>query len=203
MIPALPATPEGVVIRSFTPGETLRLTWTVGWRQTLDAIGGYPMLIKDGEIVQHGCTTDLCYRNPRTAVGVTRTGTVLMVVVDGRRAGWSVGMTMLQLARLMKHFGAVSALSLDGGGSSTMWVRGKIINRPSDPTGERKVSSALLVLPGSDPEEPFSLRTSSARRTAPTIPYRGGRQPASATWQMIRDDPGSTGGLLDELRRTP
>jgi dipeptidyl aminopeptidase/acylaminoacyl peptidase len=202
VISALPSTAEGVVIRSLTPGETLRLTWSVGWRQTLDAIGGYPMLIKDGEIVQHDCTTDFCYRNPRTAVGVTTTGTVLMVVVDGRRAGWSVGMTMLQLARLMKHLGAVSALSLDGGGSSTMWVRGKVINRPSDPTGERKVSSALLVLPNPDPEEQSSLRTAAHRRTtAPTIPYGGGGGRGAETWRLIRGDPASTGGLLDTLSR--
>jgi exopolysaccharide biosynthesis protein len=86
-------------------------------------------------------------RNPRTLAGVTATGRVLLVTVDGRRPGHSVGVTLPEAAGLMRSLGARDALNFDGGGSTTMVVRGRVVNRPSDPGGERPVSSGLLVLP--------------------------------------------------------
>jgi exopolysaccharide biosynthesis protein len=78
-------------------------------------------------------------RHPRTAAGVSRDGrTLLLIVVDGRRPGWSVGATLPELARMMLDAGAWGAVNLDGGGSSAMWHRepsaatGRILNRPSD-----------------------------------------------------------------------
>ena len=66
--------------------------------------------------------------------------------------GFSVGMTLPELAALMRRLGAADALNVDGGGSSTMVVGGRVLNRPSDATGERAVANAIAVLgpaPGS------------------------------------------------------
>jgi exopolysaccharide biosynthesis protein len=78
-------------------------------------------------------------------------GRILLVVVDGRQPTHSLGMTMLELAMELKRLGAVEAMNLDGGGSSTMVVGGSVINLPSDETGERAVASALVVLPPQSP----------------------------------------------------
>jgi hypothetical protein len=86
-------------------------------------------------------------RNPRTLAGVRPDGMLLLVTVDGERPGWSVGMTLTEAARLMRSLGATDALNLDGGGSSTMIVRGEVVNRPSDRVGERPVSNGLFVMP--------------------------------------------------------
>ena len=86
-------------------------------------------------------------RHPRTLAGLRSDGTLLLVAVDGRRAGWSAGVTLPEAARVMRALGARDALNLDGGGSTAMTVRGRVISRPSDPTGERPVSDALVVLP--------------------------------------------------------
>lgn len=86
-------------------------------------------------------------RHPRTAIGVDGDGRILLVTVDGRQPGWSEGMTLVELTALMSGLGCRDALNLDGGGSTTMVVRGQVVNRASDPTGERPVSDALLVFP--------------------------------------------------------
>jgi Phosphodiester glycosidase len=90
-------------------------------------------------------------RNPRTLAGVRADGTLLLVTVDGRAPGWSVGMTLREAARLMRSLGALDALNLDGGGSTAMTVRGELVNRPSDRVGgrpvERRVSNGLFVMP--------------------------------------------------------
>jgi Phosphodiester glycosidase len=86
-------------------------------------------------------------RNPRTLAGVRADGTLLLVTVDGRRPGWSAGMTLREAAGLMRSLGARDALNLGGGGSSTMTIRGKVVNRPSDRVGERPVSNGLFVMP--------------------------------------------------------
>jgi Phosphodiester glycosidase len=86
-------------------------------------------------------------RNPRTLAGVRRDGRVLLVTIDGRRSGWSAGATLSEAARVMRSLGARDALNLDGGGSTTMAVRGEVVNVPSDPAGERPVSNGLFVVP--------------------------------------------------------
>ena len=63
----------------------------------------------------------------------------------------------------MKSLGAVNAVNLDGGGSATMWIKGLgVVNHPTDSTGERPVSNALVVLPGADLREPAPLRPRAA-----------------------------------------
>ena len=85
-------------------------------------------------------------RAPRTAVGILRDGSYMLVTIDGHRPGYSVGATLTELGNTMKGLGVVEAMNLDGGGSTTMWVKGRVANRPSDGF-ERSVSNALLVLP--------------------------------------------------------
>jgi hypothetical protein len=85
--------------------------------------------------------------NPRTLAGVRTDGKVLLVTVDGRRRGWSSGVSLVDAARLMRSLGAREALNLDGGGSSAMTVGRRVVSRPSDRSGERPVSDGLFVLP--------------------------------------------------------
>lgn len=180
-------------LSDLAPGETLTLSWTYGWKGVLDSIGGAPIIIDDGVITTSKCPTYLCKIHPRTAVGTTADGHVLIVVVDGRMRK-SAGMTMLQLARTMKDLGCVEALNLDGGGSSEMWIQGEIVNKPSDGR-ERRVSSALLVLPGLDPSEPLGPQVRTLERDGQWDDGSTAKQRREA-WRAALNDPGSTGGLL-------
>lgn len=126
----------------------VRLVLSPEWGDVPDAIGGGPALVRAGKpIFRAGelFTSDQLARNPRTGVGQLRDGRILLVVVDGRRPGYSVGMTSFELAQAMVRLGAQTASGLDAGGSSTMAFDGRLLNRPSDPTGERPVSEGLFV----------------------------------------------------------
>lgn len=118
-------------------------------------VGGLPHLLADGarvgDLEVESRPSFAAARHPRTAIGYERLdgGRVWIVVVDGRREGYSVGMTLPELAELFEALGAREALNLDGGGSTAMVVDGRIVNRPSDLTGERAVANALLLV--SDP----------------------------------------------------
>lgn len=103
--------------------------------------GGNLVLLRDGQIPFAASPEDP--RHPRTAIGYNGER-ILIATVDGRQAGWSVGMTYHELARLMQRLGCTDALNLDGGGSTTAWVRGQVVNRPSD-GAERRIANALLV----------------------------------------------------------
>ncbi len=84
-------------------------------------------------------------RHPRTGVGIRPDGTLLFVTVDGRQPLKSVGMSLPELTDLFVELGAVSAINLDGGGSTAMVVRDRVVNSPSDPTGERPSADAILI----------------------------------------------------------
>jgi hypothetical protein len=84
-------------------------------------------------------------RMPRTGIGFDAAKkTLIVAVVDGYQAGYSRGIRQDDFAALLHSFGADSAMELDGGGSSTMWLEGKVVNRPPDAEGERYVANALL-----------------------------------------------------------
>jgi len=113
------------------------------------AIGGGPQIVRDGKVaitgVEERFQADvLIGRAPRSALGVTRDGQLLLVVVDGRSNGRSVGATLGELAELMIRLGAESAMNLDGGGSSTLVLNGIVLNQPSGGE-ERLIASAILV----------------------------------------------------------
>ena len=86
-------------------------------------------------------------RHPRSVIGVDGGGAIWLVAVDGRRPAHSVGMTFVELQRLAAALDLRDALNLDGGGSTTLVLNGVILNRPTDLTGPRAVSDAILVLP--------------------------------------------------------
>jgi hypothetical protein len=128
---------------------TIRLIFQPGWETVSDAIGGGPVLVKDGRPVFRAnewfTTAQLVPRSPRTAVGQLADGRILLVAVDGRQSGYSVGMTNFEMAQALVRLGAVEAMGLDGGGSTTLAFDGTVLNRPSDGR-ERPVATALMLL---------------------------------------------------------
>jgi exopolysaccharide biosynthesis protein len=113
-------------------------------------IGAGPVLLRSGRALNGKDREDFAEdfrlnRHPRTAIGTLKDGRVVLVTVDGRQPKVSVGMTIAELSALMLELGSVDALNLDGGGSTTMVIKGRVVNNPSDATGERPVSDALLV----------------------------------------------------------
>lgn len=84
-------------------------------------------------------------RQPRTLAGIDASGHLLLVTVDGRQPGVSEGFTLEEAARFLRSLGATEAMNLDGGGSTTMAVRGVLVNHPSDATGERAVGDFVTV----------------------------------------------------------
>ena len=120
------------------------------WLLAQDIVGGAGLLIRDGRDIEDWSIERFNQgfaenRHPRTMIGTAADNTIWLVTVDGRQPELSVGMTLGELRALARRLGLVNALNLDGGGSTTMWVQGQVVNRPSDPTGPRKVSDALLV----------------------------------------------------------
>jgi hypothetical protein len=114
-----------------------------------DIVAGVPQLIKNGKIKitweeEKSTKAFVETRHPRTAVAKLKDGKFLMITVDGR-SEISGGIGLQDLAEYLLSLGAVDAMNLDGGGSTTMFVDGKVVNHPSDKEGERKVSDALLV----------------------------------------------------------
>jgi exopolysaccharide biosynthesis protein len=120
-------------------------------RGKLDVVTGVPQLIKNGKIditwEQEKTTKSFVETaHPRTAVAKLKDGNLLLLTADGRTES-SGGLSLNDLASYLLELGAVDAMNLDGGGSTTMYVDGKVVNQPSDPTGERKVSDVLVVTP--------------------------------------------------------
>ena len=196
-------------ITALQEGQLVQLTWSVGWPGALDAIAGNPVLVADGRNVAYECPNPFCQKNPRTGIGVTRSGRILLVTVDGRQPRRSRGMTLWEFARFFRILGATEARNLDGGGSTTMVVNGSVINMPSDPGGQRAVSSSILIVPGSDSGEPPVLPhipTAGSSPLSPADPVDTRRPVASffgprAERDAAVRDAGSTGGLLDALSR--
>ena len=110
----------------------------------VQAVGGSTLLVADGRAVpQQRPLVNL--RHPRTAVGLTRDGWhLILLVVDGRRPGTAAGMTGDELAATLVGLGCHTAMNLDGGGSTTLVGRDGVINQPSDGR-ERSVADALGV----------------------------------------------------------
>lgn len=126
----------------------LKFTFENEWKGAYQIFTGGPRLLENGKIVVEKAIKDERFKgylldlNPRTAVGLTRDGKFLMVVVDGRSRS-SVGATFLGLAYIMSDLGAIEAMGLDGGNSSIMWINGGVANCPSG--SGRNVSNAIIV----------------------------------------------------------
>jgi Phosphodiester glycosidase len=145
-----------VRLRTQLRGERGRLPLGPG----LGILNGGPRLLRDGradvtaeaEGFDHPDDPGFYYafglrRNPRTMAGVTRDGRLLVVAVDGRAPEYSAGLSFEEEAAVMRALGAREAVNLDGGGSTTMTVRGNVVTRPSDATGERPIADAIVVRP--------------------------------------------------------
>ena len=127
----------------------VRLVLRPNWAAVVDAIGGGPVIVRDGQPVfqalEDFSSSQIYPRNPRTGVGQLADGRLVFVVVDGRQRGYSVGMTNFELAQMLVRLGAVTGTALDSGGSSTMAFNGNLLSRPSDPGGVRAVGDALTL----------------------------------------------------------
>ena len=160
-----PIPPNGAVLLSVgtqapklaaeaTPGTPLRiqLVLTPDWPSAgiADALGGGPVIVRNGKAVytagEDFLPSQLGPRDPRTGVGQRKDGRIVLVAVDGRRSGYSVGLTNFELAQALVRLGAVTGSALDAGGSTTMAFDGKLLNRPSDKGGERAVKEMLAVM---------------------------------------------------------
>jgi exopolysaccharide biosynthesis protein len=119
------------------------------WDQVEDIVSGGPLLLWKGTRLEEPEVESISNsfflaRHPRTAAGVRADGTLLFVTVDGRQPRESVGMSLPELTDLMVELGCVSAINLDGGGSTTMVIDGKIANRPSGGSARRNADAILL-----------------------------------------------------------
>lgn len=145
-------------VQAMVDGDTVRVLLTTLPRMPRGAaptliIGGWPRILRDGQNVAGDAATvegtisrNAEVRHPRTAVGYSRDGrTLWLYAVDGRSTA-SVGMTLVEMANELRRMGAWQAMNFDGGGSTTMVIDGTVVNTPSDPTGEREVGNALLVV---------------------------------------------------------
>ena len=150
-------------LRTLRPGVRVdviqRLTPVDGdageWSRANDIVGGAGLLARRGRYIDDWTTEVLNVgfaetRHPRTMIGVASDNAVWLVAVDGRQPAHSAGMTLRELQTLARRLGLTDALNLDGGGSTTMWVDGEVVNRPSDAAGPRKVSDVLLVFSGAE-----------------------------------------------------
>ncbi len=119
--------------------------------QIQEAVGGSVYLVKDGKSVVTSAADYYNSRHSRTCVGITAEGKVVMMVLDGRQEPFSAGGSAEELAQIMLDAGCVTAINLDGGGSTTFVAKQEgsntltVVNRPSDGY-ERSVSSSLMVV---------------------------------------------------------
>lgn len=114
-----------------------------------DALAAGPVLVRRGRIAVSGDEevffgSSIPEVHPRTAAGYTAQGELILLVVDGRQPS-SRGVDLRELAAIMKELGCVEAVNLDGGGSSTLVVNGRLVNRPAGGSYQREVLSAITV----------------------------------------------------------
>jgi exopolysaccharide biosynthesis protein len=134
-------------VEIFPRAEPLRepQPWMTG------AVSGWPAVVADCAPVHALPGSDSFTRapHPRTAVGLSQDGRrLVLLVADGRRED-APGLTLPELAELMAWYGACTAVNLDGGGSSALWLGDRIVNRPSDGV-ERRVANHLGVVIGEE-----------------------------------------------------
>lgn len=116
------------------------------WKNVKHIISGGPYLVKDNEVYVDMTAQKLGAiggRNPRSAIGYTVDNNLILVAVDGRE-GSSIGLTLTELANFMKSIGCINAMNLDGGGSTVMYVNGKVVNSPAQ-QGGIPLSNAIVL----------------------------------------------------------
>ena len=154
-------------LRALVPGETVTVRFSTPdpqWNDVTESIGAYYLLVENG-VAKEGFEVSAA---PRTAVGMKANGDVIFYTLDGRQNTVSMGASLGVLAKRMAELGCVTALCLDGGGSTTAVAAlpdsgsSKLLNSPSDKT-QRQVSNHLLLLaPGGATSEPQGVYLSAA-----------------------------------------
>jgi hypothetical protein len=164
VVPDVPATipPDGAVLVARGPGAvaalkaeapvgqtvTFRPVLKPDWTGVPDAIGGGPVIVRNGKGVFRAneiFTTDqLLARTPRSAIGQLKDGRLVLVTVDGGKPGFSTGMSNFDLAQAMVQLGAVNAMALGSGDATAMAFQGQLLSTPSNPAGEQPTADALL-----------------------------------------------------------
>jgi hypothetical protein len=147
---------RAALLAAFKPGDRVTLSTRLipasgdpRWENVRHVIGGGPRLLANG-LFAGGEGFRQAFadrRHPRTAIGRLPDGRIVLAVIGGRQPYHSLGMTLGELAGMLRVLGVTDAMNLDGGGSTTLVVRGVVINLPSDELGERAVSDVLLVMP--------------------------------------------------------
>ena len=144
------------ILKQLKTGDRVQTVWDIVSKNNAypayrieDAVAGVPLLIRDGKIditwkEEEASKSFVETRHPRTAVANLKDGKFLMLTADGRSEA-SAGIDLYDLADFLLELGAVDALNLDGGGSTTMVLDDKVVNHPSDKGGERKIGDALIV----------------------------------------------------------
>lgn len=131
-------TKSGVLVAgSYTPKEMREMNVAEG------VTFGPPLIINGKKLITEG---DGGWGiAPRTAIGQRKDGTILLLVIDGRQPGYSIGATLLDVQNILHEQGAYVAANLDGGSSTTLFYNGKVVNRPCDMLGERMIPTAFIV----------------------------------------------------------
>lgn len=142
------------------------------------SIGGSPILVRQGRRwVGDDGSGFVNGRHPRTIVGWTAAGDVLLVTVDGRQPGYSGGMTLPEAAELMLGLGAEEAINLDGGGSTTFVADGHVANQPSDRLVRRDGTERIVHVPGAGDtvvasvQRPVAVGLAIVRRSEPAASH--------------------------------
>ena len=180
---------------------------------TTESVGGGPMLVHDGAVAVPDVRNDFFLgHHPRTIVGWTSRGDILLVTVDGRQPGRSDGMTLVDAARFMIGMGATEAMNLDGGGSTTFVAKGRVLNTPSDRAVrrgkhtvvlgdvtstepvvgyvERPVATALVVVPRTPRAPSASVAVLAA------MPLRSASSASSPRGDIVASGPGSLPAIV-------
>lgn len=129
-------------------GDAVKLNFDTipDWKNVKHIISGGPYLIRKGETyidIKEEKLLSVGGRNPRTAIGYTADNHLVIVIVDGREKA-SIGLTLSELAHYMTSIGCYEAMNLDGGGSTVMYVNGRVVNQPAQ-KGGIALSNALTL----------------------------------------------------------
>lgn len=133
-------------------GDSVSISTKVdeAWKNVTNAVSGVEMLVVDGAAKESFTLDSAKNRTARTAIGIKKDGTVVMYTMDGLQSGYSAGLTLKELAARMVELGCVSALNLDGGGSTTLSVQypgdAKLssVNQPSGGT-QRQCANFIFL----------------------------------------------------------
>jgi hypothetical protein len=179
---------------------TVLLTLTPPWTTVPQAVGGGPLIVRDGKPVYRSFETftsqQLAYRSARAGAGQTADGRIVLVVADGRQPGYSTGLTNFELALTMMRLGCVTASALGSGGSATMAFDGKLLSRPRGGR-EAAVADSLAVFYYGVYAPPLTSKTFASSASIP-LSYKLVR---SATVSATMNGPGGAVVPVDAGQR--